>query len=139
VIAVVHPAFVGQMCITRGMAYAPAGPASAMLTSEVLFSFIFQATLSESTVHAHSAIGATLIMLSVTTMMIAQKRSAAPAVLPLAGKRRLGSRGSSEESCAFNEADSAAITHGQEVQSYIQEAELQRPRESFFEHPKPDQ
>ena len=88
------------------MERAPAGPASAMLTSEVLFSFIFQAAFSQSAVHPTSIAGAALIMLSVGTMMLAQKR--APAAAPTAPTAR-GKQGG-EESCAFRHADSASQT-----------------------------
>lgn len=109
------------------MERAPAGPASACLTSEVLFSFAFQAVFGRSTVHATSAAGmpqsdrattsrearpapltcagcclagAALIMLSVGAMMLAQKRAPPPATAAA------GTKQSGEESCAFRHADS---------------------------------
>ena len=108
------------------MALAPAGPASAMLTSEVLFSFLFQAALGHSAVYTTSVIGAAVIMLSVGGMMLAQKqggKSASTPSTPSTPATRIANeyKHAAEEKRAFTQADSAAIAHEQDMAELQQE------------------
>ena len=100
-------AFVGQVCVTRGMEAARAGPASALLTSEVLMSFVFQAAAGRDAVHITSAVGATLIILSVSAMVVAQKQGRPAA--PSEDSTALRCRG---ETCADPTADWVPGSYG---------------------------
>jgi drug/metabolite transporter (DMT)-like permease len=64
--------FCGQVLLNKGLGLATAGPASAMLTSEVLFSFVFQASALDTAVHATSVVGALCVTAAVVGMLVAQ-------------------------------------------------------------------
>ena len=102
-------AFVGQICVTNGMRMARAGPSSAMLTSEILVSFMLQSLAGRDAVRATSLGGALLIALSVATMMVAQKRGGAEEPLQRPPKAEVCGRDHhSDHLIGLRSADSAA-------------------------------